>query len=151
MEKLRALSNYLLESGLLAPDQLSSRAEHINLQMNWKPSSQGMCMGQLNYRAVLECYRTDIAPLRLMALVAAWLQRHDNDTELRKLDIPGCTVSPQVDQRHHLQLLLVFNEAVWLSEEPEGEFEAFGKRWGFVPYDLLTAEQAAVLDRGRSL
>lgn len=147
MEKLRALSSYLLGSELFAPDQLSSRAEQVTLNLNWKPEAEGLCMGVLEYRGVLEFYRTTVDPVRLIALVCAWLQRHDSNPELHTLSLPGCTVSPQVDQRHHLQLILNFKESIWLSEQPDGEFEIFHKRWAFLPSDLWTAEQSEVLNR----
>lgn len=150
MEMLRALSHYLLDSELVAADQFSSRAECISLSLDWKPDTKGMCLGELEYRGVLEIYRASISPIRLMTAVGAWLQQHDDGPDVRIITLPGCTVSPQMDQRHHLQLMLDFKESIWLSEQPDGEFKAFHKRWALLPNDLWTAEYSDVLNRQRA-
>jgi len=147
MEQLRTLSNYLLDSELFAPDQLSTRAEQVTLQLNWKPDVEGLCMGTLEYRGILEFYRTTIAPIRLMALVGTWLQRNAPGDESHRLVLPDCSVSPHVDQRHHLRLYVDFTESIWLSEQPDGEFEAFQKRWSFIPSDLWIAQRSDVRNR----
>ncbi|MNP73533.1 hypothetical protein D3C76_1702580 [compost metagenome] len=47
-----------------------------------------------------------------------------------------------------VELTVQFVEPQYLAEDDNGEFEAFGKTWAFVPYDLWVAEEGEVTAHG---
>ncbi|PYD84384.1 phage tail protein, partial [Pseudomonas syringae pv. pisi] len=49
MIKLKALTAYLLERQLVAPEQLDSWTDQVQVELIWKPDTQGMHMGDMNY------------------------------------------------------------------------------------------------------
>ena len=136
MNKLRALTSYLIGLDLVLPEQIDSWAEQVNLDLIWKDTTQGLHMGDMRYRAVV-----------LMALLGGWLESNDPD---RDDDLPAPTFA--VDQitpdEADLELTLEFVEAQHLAEDPSGNVEAFGKTWGLVDFDLWVAEQGEVRGGG---
>ena len=143
MNKLRALTTFLLERQLVAPEQLDSWAEQITLNLTWKPDVAGLHLGDMRYRAVIVMERFADHPGRLMALLGSWLEGHDPD---RPDDLPAPTFDiEQLDgDLADVELTLEFIEPQYLAEAEDGEIEAFGKRWAFVPFDLWVAEQGEV-------
>jgi hypothetical protein len=145
MDKLRALTAFLLERRLVLPEQLDSWAEHITLPLCWKPTDKGLHMGDVQYRAVISLERYADHPARLMALVGYWLELHDVNREDDDLGPPTFEIDQLDPDVADVELQLEFIEPLHLSEDETGEFEAFGKRWAFVPYDLWVAEQGTVI------
>lgn len=147
MNKLRALTTFLLERRLVAPEQLDSWAEQITLNLTWKPDLDGLHLGDMRYRAVIVMERFADHPGRLMALLGSWLENHDPD---RDDDLPAPTFDiEQLDNDlADVELTLEFIEPQYLAEADDGEIEAFGKRWAFVPFDLWIAEQGEVASHG---
>lgn len=143
MNKLRALTTFLLERQLVAPEQLDSWAEQITLNLTWKPDVDGLHLGDMRYRAVIVMERFADHPGRLMALLGSWLESADPD---RPDDLPAPTFDiEQLDSDlADVELTLEFIEPQYLAEAEDGEIEAFGKRWAFVPFDLWVAEQGEV-------
>lgn len=143
MNKLRALTNFLLERRLVAPEQLDSWAEQVTLNLTWKPDLDGLHLGDMRYRAVIVMERFADHPGRLMALLGSWLENHDPD---RDDDLPAPTFDiEQLDNDlADVELTLEFVEPQYLAEADDGEIEAFGKRWAFVPFDLWIAEHGEV-------
>lgn len=143
MNKLRALTTFLLERQLVAPEQLDSWAEQITLNLTWKPDVDGLHLGDMRYRAVIVMERFADHPGRLMALLGSWLESADPD---RPDDLPAPTFDiEQLDSDlADVELTLEFIEPQYLAEAEDGEIEAFGKRWAFVPFDLWIAEQGEV-------
>ncbi|WP_312244396.1 phage tail protein [Stutzerimonas nitrititolerans] len=143
MNKLRALTTFLLERRLVAPEQLDSWAEQITLNLTWKPDLDGLHLGEMRYRAVIVMERFADHPGRLMALLGSWLENHDPD---RDDDLPAPTFDiEQLDNDlADVELTVEFIEPQYLAEADDGEIEAFGKRWAFVPFDLWIAEQGEV-------
>lgn len=143
MNKLRALTTFLLERRLVAPEQLDSWAEQITLNLTWKPDLDGLHLGDMRYRAVIVMERFADHPGRLMALLGSWLENHDPD---RDDDLPAPTFDiEQLDNDlADVELTVEFIEPQYLAEADDGEIEAFGKRWAFVPFDLWIAEQGEV-------
>lgn len=147
MNKLRALTTFLIERRLVAPEQLDSWAEQITLNLSWKPDLDGLHLGDMRYRAVIVMERFADHPGRLMALLGSWMENHDPD---RDDDLPAPTFDiEQLDNDlADVELTVEFIEPQYLAEDANGEIEAFGKRWAFVPFDLWIAEQGEVASHG---
>ncbi len=143
MNKLRALTTFLLERRLVAPEQLDSWAEQVTLNLTWKPDLDGLHLGDMRYRAVIVMERFADHPGRLMALLGSWLENSDPD---RHDDLPAPTFDiEQLDNDlADVELTLEFVEPQYLAEADDGEIEAFGKRWAFMPFDLWIAEHGEV-------
>jgi len=143
VNKLRALTTFLLERRLVASEQLDSWAEQVTLNLTWKPDLDGLHLGDMRYRAVIVMERFADHPGRLMALLGSWLENHDPD---RDDDLPAPTFDiEQLDNDlADVELTLEFVEPQYLAEADDGEIEAFGKRWAFVPFDLWIAEHGEV-------
>ncbi|MFO7130000.1 UNVERIFIED_CONTAM: phage tail protein, partial [Pseudomonas aeruginosa] len=81
MNKLRALTAYLIERRLVPAEQLDSFAEQVSLALVWKPEERGLRLGDMRYRAVVILERLADHPARLMALVGSWLENNDPDRD----------------------------------------------------------------------
>ncbi|WP_339443920.1 phage tail protein [Pseudomonas hunanensis] len=148
MNKIKALTAYLLERQLVMPEQLQSYVEQMDTELLWKETTQGLHMGDMTYRAVFDLERFTGSPPRLLALVGTWLEANDPDRE--DLPAPAFVIEP-IDLDNDLfdvELTVQFVEPQYLAEDDDGEFEAFGKTWAFVPYDLWVAEEGEVTARG---
>ncbi|WP_409312712.1 phage tail protein [Pseudomonas putida] len=148
MNKIKALTAYLLERQLVMPEQLQSWVEQMDTELLWKETTQGLHMGDMTYRAVFDLERFTGSPTRLLALVGTWLEANDPDRE--DLPAPAFVIEP-IDLDNDLfdvELTVQFVEPQYLAEDDNGEFEAFGKTWAFVPYDLWVAEEGEVTARG---
>lgn len=148
MNKIKALTAYLLERQLVMPEQLQSWVEQMETELLWKETTQGLHMGDMTYRAVFDLERFTGSPPRLLALVGTWLEANDPDRD--DLPAPAFVIEP-IDLDNDLfdvELTVHFVEPQYLAEDDNGEFEAFGKTWAFVPYDLWVAEEGEVTARG---
>ena len=148
MNKLRALTTFLIERQLVQEELIDSYAEAVTLDLIWKPGTKGLHMGDMRYRAVLVIERFAGNPALLMALLGGWLESHDPDRDDYDLPAPTFVIDQVTQDEADVELTLEFVEAQHLAEDPNGEIEAFGKTWGLVPFDLWTAEQGEVLSRG---
>ncbi|HEP8703738.1 TPA: phage tail protein [Pseudomonas aeruginosa] len=143
MDKLRALTTYLIERQLVPAEQLDSFAEQVSLTLVWKPEREGLRLGDMRYRAVIILERLADHPARLMALVGSWLENNDQDRD--GLPDPVFDVEQMDPDLADVELAVEFVEPVHLAEDPAGEIEAFGQRWAFVPFDLWVAEHGEVI------
>lgn len=151
MNKLKALTAYLVDRQLVQPEQLDSWTEQVDLAQVWNDTEQGLHMGNMRYRAVISMERFQDHPGRLMALVGSWLETHDPDRDRHELPAPTFSIEP-IDLGNDLfdvDLELELVDPLYLSEDPAGEFEAFGKTWSFEPFDLWVAESGEVVSDGR--
>lgn len=146
MEKLRALTDFLIGRGLVLPEQLDSWAEQVTLDLYWKPTPQGLHMGDMRYHAVVSLERFADKPKRLLALVGSWLENNDQGREDNSLAAPIFEIDQLNSDLADVELQLDFVEPQHLAESETGEIEAFSKRWEFVPFELWVAEQG-VLNR----
>lgn len=146
MNKLRALTAFLIEQQLVQEELIDSYAEAVNLDLIWKPGTKGLHMGDMRYRAVLVIERFAGNPSLLMALLGGWLESNDSDRD--DLPAPTFAIDQVTQDEADIELTLEFVEAQHLAEDPNGKVEAFGKTWGLVDFDLWTAEQGEVLSRG---
>lgn len=142
MTKLQALTKYLIERQLVAPEQLDSWTDQVGLELVWKPDVQGMRMGDMNYSATIVLERFADHPGRLMGLVGSWLETHDEDRD----DLPAVQfdITMLDDDLADVDIKLQFSEPQYLAEDPDGEIIAFGKTWSFIPFDLWVAERGEV-------
>ncbi|MFK0311890.1 phage tail protein [Pseudomonas sp. NPDC090233] len=148
MRKIQALTAYLLDRQLVLPEQLESWVEQMDSELIWKETERGLHMGDMTYRAIFDLERFNGSPSRLLALVGTWLESNDPDRE--DLPAPAFVIEP-IDLDNDLfdvELTLQFVEPQYLAEDDDGEFQAFGKTWAFVPYDLWIAEEGEAVARG---
>ncbi|HHK3886646.1 TPA: phage tail protein [Pseudomonas aeruginosa] len=143
MDKLRALTAYLIDRQLVPAEQLDSFAEQVSLILVWKPEREGLRLGAMRYRAVIILERLADHPGRLMALVGSWLENNDQDRD--GLPDPVFDVEQMDPDLADVELSVEFVEPLHLAEDPAGEIEAFGQRWAFVPFDLWVAEHGEVI------
>ena len=146
MIKLRALTAYLQERGLVAPEQLDSWTDQVNLELVWKPDTKGMHMGDMNYSATIVLERFADNPARLMALVGSWLENNDEDRDGLAATVFDITMLD--DDLADVDIKLQFSEPQYLTEDPDGEIEAIGQTWAFVPFELWVAEKGEVTGDG---
>lgn len=146
MNKLRALTTFLIDRQLVAPEQVDSFAEQVNLDLFWKNGAKGLHMGDMRYRAVLVLERFAENPALLMALVGSWLETHDPDRD--DLPAPAFVIEQLDSDLADVELTLEFVEPQHLAEDPNGLIDAFGKKWGLVDFELWTAEQGEVRSHG---
>ena len=146
MTKLKALTAYLIERQLVLAEQLDSWTDQVNLELIWKPDTDGMRMGDMNYTATIVLERFADHPGRLMALVGSWLETNDQDRD----DLPAVQfdITMLDDDLADVDIKLEFSEPQYLAEDPAGEITAFEKTWSFVPFDLWVAEQGEVTGNG---
>jgi hypothetical protein len=140
--KLQALTAYLIERQLVAPEQLDSWTDQVQLELIWKDDVDGMHMGDMNYSATIVLERFADHPGRLMALVGSWLETHDEDRDGLPATVFDITMLD--DDLADVDIKLQFTEPQYLAEDPAGEIHAFGKTWSFVPFELWVAETGEV-------
>lgn len=146
MIKLQALTAYLIDRRLVAPEQLDSWTDQVQVELVWKPDTQGMHMGDMNYGATISIERFADHPARLFALVGSWLENHDQDRD----GLPNVVFDVVMldNDLADVDIKLQFTEAQYLAEDPAGEIEAFGQTWSFVPFELWVAETGEVTGHG---
>jgi len=144
--KLKALTAYLLERQLVAPEQLDSWTDQVQVELVWKPDTQGMHMGDMNYGATISIERFADHPARLFALVGSWLETHDQERD----GLPNVVFDVVMldNDLADVDIKLQFTEPQYLAEDPAGEIEAFGNTWSFVPFELWVAESGEVTGHG---
>lgn len=150
MNKLKALTAYLLTRNLVMPEQLESWTEQVALQTVWKETEQGLHLGDMRYRAVISMERFKAHPGLLMALVGSWLETHDPDRDRHDLPAPDFNIEPMdlPNGLFDVELVLELVDPLYLAEDPAGEIEAFGTTWSFEPFDLWVAESGEVVSHG---
>lgn len=146
MIKLRALTKYLIERKLVAPEQLDSWTDQVQVELIWKPDVKGMHMGDMNYGATIVIERFAGNPARLFALVGSWLETNDEDRD----GLPAVVFDVVMldNDLADVDIKLQFSEAQYLAEDLAGEIVAYGKTWSFVPFDLWIAESGEVTGHG---
>lgn len=146
MIKLKSLTAYLLSRQLVAPEQLDSWTDQVQMELIWKPDTQGMHMGDMNYGATISIERFADHPARLFALVGSWLETNDQDRD----GLPNVVFDVVMldNDLADVDIKLQFTEAQYLAEDVAGEIEALGNTWSFVPFDLWVAESGEVTGNG---
>ncbi|MQT56899.1 phage tail protein [Pseudomonas sp. FSL R10-0399] len=149
MNKLVALTTYLIERNLVMPEQLDSWANQVSLDMIWKPDVGGMHMADMRYSATIVLERFADHPGRLMALLGSWLETHDKGRSRHELPQPTFAIDMLDSDLADVEITVEFVEPQYLAEDPDGEIEAFGQTWSFIPFDLWIAEEGEVGSHGR--
>ena len=147
MKKLQALTSYLIERRLVMPEQLDSWANQISLELIWKPDVKGLRFADMRYSAAIVLERFADEPGRLMALLGSWLESNDRDRD----GLPALTFAIDMldNDLADVEITVDFVEPQYLAEDPDGEIEAFGQTWSFIPFDLWVAEEGEVGSDGR--
>lgn len=147
MNKLKALTTYLIERNLVMPEQLDSWANQVSPEMIWKQDVKGLHFANMRYSATFVLERFGGEPGRLMALVGSWLENHDSDRD--GLSALVYDIEMLDNDLADVEITVEFVEPQYLAEDPAGEIEAFGKIWSFIPFDLWVAEEGEVSSHGR--
>ena len=147
MNKLKALTTYLIERNLVMPEQLDSWANQVTLDLIWKPDVKGLHFADMRYSAAIVLERFADEPGRLMALLGSWLESHDRNRD----GLPALTFAIDMldNDLADVEITVDFVEPQYLAEDPDGEIEAFGQTWSFIPFDLWIAEEGEVGSHGR--
>ena len=148
MIKLKALTAYLTERQLVKPEHLDSWSDQVQLELIWKPDTKGMHMGNVNYSATIVLESFGGAAARLMALVGGWLENNDEDRDGLAAPVFDVVVSDDALGLVDVDIKLQFSEPQYLTEDPDGEIEAFDRTWAFVPFELWVAEKGEVTGDG---
>lgn len=148
MNKLRALTEYLKARDLVLPEQFDSWVTDASQELVWKPDENGMYMGDMAYTGHLSMDDFSGHPARLMALLGSWLETHDDDRDGLDDPVLAIDVTDLAQDLADVTISIKFVEAQYLTEDPDGEIEAFGKRYSIKPYDLWVAEQGEVVRNG---
>ncbi|MCS3460499.1 hypothetical protein M2367_002669 [Aeromonas sp. BIGb0445] len=104
----------------------------------------GSNVGWLTYQAVFTVEQLpfrDLDPAILLAVVAAWVQEHDDYREDFELPDPEYAVTPNDEQTADLEIQLAFAEPLRLIEQADGPIHWLGKHWQVAPYAIWVAEQ----------
>jgi hypothetical protein len=148
VNKLQALTAYLISRNLVAPEQLDSWTEQVTLELIWKPDLDGLHMADMQYRAVIVLERFADHPGRLMALLGSWLENNDLNRDKHELASPSFAIEQLDNDLADVEIALDFVEPQYLTEDPAGEIEALGTTWSFVPFDLWVATAGEVTTHG---
>ena len=81
-----------------------------------------------------------------MALVGSWLESNDEDRDGLPATVFDITMLD--NDLADVDIKLHFSEPQYPTEDPDGEIEAFGQTWAFVPFELWVAEQGEVTGDG---
>ena len=149
MIKLQALTKYLIACRLVPSEQLDSWTDQVTVDLIWKPDLDGLHMSDMRYTATIALERFADHPGRLLALVGSWLENNDQGRDRDELPAPKFDISMLDNDLADVDITLEFNEPQYLAEDPDGEIEAHGKTWAFVPFDLWIAEHGEVGSNGR--
>lgn len=145
MNKLRALTDHLKSFNLVLPEQFDSWVTDASQELIWKPEGNGMYMGDMSYTGHLSMDDFNGHPARLMALLGSWLEAHDDDRDDLPAPVLSIDVTDLAQDLADVNISVQFIEAQYLAEDPNGEIEAYGKRWSTIPYELWIAEQGEVV------
>ena len=74
-------------------------------------------------------------------------QRHDRDRD--GLPMLSFDIDMLDNDLADVEITVEFVEPQYLAEDPDGEIEAFGQTWSFIPFDLWVAEEGEVGSDGR--
>ena len=146
MQKLQALTEYLLSQNLFDAEQLDSWADDGTLKNAFKETEQGLLIGYFEYQGVISIERYQKPATHMMAAVLAWLQV--NDDERDELNPPSLEIEPDDDCRFDIDISVQFKEPVLLTPQADGPIDLFGKRYGFGEHDLWIAERVQVTHGG---
>ena len=147
MNKLKALTTYLIERNLVMPEQLDSWANQVTLDLIWKPDVKGLHFADMHYSATIVLERFADDPGRLMALLGSWLENHDRDRD--GLPMLSFDIDMEDNDLADVEITVEFVEPQYLAEDPDGEIVAFGQTWSFIPFYLWVAEEGEVGSNGR--
>ncbi|MQU29724.1 phage tail protein, partial [Pseudomonas helleri] len=119
----------------------------VTLDLIWKPDVKGLHFADMHYSATIVLERFADDPGRLMALLGSWLENHDRDRD----GLPSMTFAIDIldNDLADVEITVEFVEPQYLAEDPDGEIEAFGQTWSFIPFDLWIAEEGEVGSHGR--
>lgn len=150
MKKLIALTAYLKNLNLVAPELLQSWVEDAQTPLLFDDNTHGLECSRVPYTArfYLERYTGDANIL--MAHIACWLMEFDEGDEYlrthEELAAPSYNITPNDEaiNAFDIDITIEFVERIYLIEDKNGGLLFRGKYWTIGDYDLWIAEQAKV-------
>ena len=122
---------------------LDSWMENGTIQLCPKDQGQGVDVGRLQYDAVIYIERLpfrETDPATVLAIVAGWLQDHDDEREGLELPDPTYAVTPDDDNTADLEITVTFSEPLRLLPDVNGPVRYDGQRYTVAPYEIWVAE-----------
>lgn len=146
MEKMAQLDSYLSSVNLFAASQVSSWVEDVSLRIGAKYEGNQILLYTNRYRAVIlvENYNYALNTIeKFNAHVAVWLAANDNRVDL---DEPAPSVAIDIvdDSLADLELTLMFEEDVYISQNDSGDIQYNNLNWSLEEAALDVAETADV-------
>jgi len=150
MQKLEALKNYLITKSNVSAEIISAQVQSMVLKPQGSDEGNQVLLHTLCYQASLSLigfpYQAqDIA--KFNAHLMTWLAEQD-DRKALKDAFPAITLDLQDTQTANLEIILAFEEEVYITPSVEGDIEYGGQMWelGTAEMDLaLSAEVTADL------
>ena len=147
MEKLIALRNFLLSIDGVEDNKLDTWAENFELKLKGKHKGNGLALLEMYYTAIadIEDWPHSKRPVEILfAQMVAWIAENDCDRD--NLDNRHITVVPDIHDSGtaDLEFSVSFIETIEVIEDPEGEIQAFGKRWSIQKVPIDTAESFSI-------
>ncbi|WP_257293653.1 phage tail protein [Endozoicomonas sp. YOMI1] len=143
MNRLQSLSKHLLKHTSLKREQIHSYADNGELRPLFMDWGNGFTVGRYKYDAVFELERFKGNAFELLALINCWLD--ENDGEREQLELADPEINVELNDRHtcDIELVIEFDEAVSIVEDPKGSIPFRGQRYRVenVPVDIAEAFQ----------
>jgi len=142
MQKLQALTAYLLAQNLVDREAMDASAEEGRLIVATRHTEEGLQLGFWKYQGWLSFERYRQSPTLLMAHVMAWLAENDGDRD--GLEPPHLDADDNAQGAADVDLMIEFMEPILVVPDPDGPFQLLGQRWGLGEFDLWVAESVEV-------
>ncbi len=150
--KLRDLKAFLKQ---VVGDKIAKRmdCEMGSVQLMLNPKFQGQGYDLLYQRYVAEFLFDkfpfkEYSPAVLFSNVGAWLMDNDKEREqFRELGDPEIEVVIEDESNAEVLISIEFDEAIKVTEDPNGQIYWKGKRWKIEEYDVYVAKKVQVNTR----
>lgn len=146
LQKLQALTAFLIEKNLVDENQIDSWMENGKIEATDKNLGNGIRVCRFRYDAVISIERFSTDEKLLLALVCVWLM--DNDPEREDDELPAADIEVDIadDSTAEIEIKVMFIENIDLVEEPSGRVNYSGKNWAVNSVGIDIANEGAVGD-----
>ncbi|WP_444894919.1 phage tail protein [Microbulbifer sp. SSSA005] len=146
LEKLRAITGFLLDANLVSYEQLDSWMEDGKLETTSKNLGNGICICRLRYDAVISIERFAKSPKLLFALVTTWVQDQDAERNNQELPDPEVDIDMINDRKSDVEIRIAFYEDIELVPDDSGVIPYDGKNWSIAAVPIDEPSQVGVGD-----
>ncbi|USD19773.1 phage tail protein [Microbulbifer variabilis] len=146
LEKLRAITGFLLGANLVSCEQLDSWMEDGKLETTSKNLGNGICICRLRYDAVISIERFAESPELLFALVTAWVQDQDAERVIQELPDPEIEIDVINEHKADVEIRIAFYEDIQLVPDDNGVIPYNGRQWSIATVGIDEPNQVGVGD-----